>query len=394
MGIRGGLAAAAAALLVLGCASGGGDNDQRNGGASSGPVSFDIPKRAFNAVQGAVMEDLRDFPRFNAFFQLPPRSTSMDFALYRYGNYCGAGWPEGLQSRPSGQPETADQRQERHLLNISTLRNVEPPQDYIDALCFAHDYCYDVMGRDSLACDAAMLGASLETLERFYTPAQAVIEAAEGDLAARNFSAVRARFQETSEEARASVTCGNQVVDIALAFLVKPPVSAGGQNNAREAGVYASRMYRTLETYADGGNWRGYVKEKLGLQSAIGYNSDETCVFGDASRPRALTPAEFEDALEVFARHANNEALETASGFQPLRGRDVMRFVRQNWEVFAGYGQKLWVRAPRFDICRETELGDCAEQDEKMVRADWNRLSRKHLLLEARAVSDEMRTDG
>jgi hypothetical protein len=68
---------------------------------------------------------------------------SDDVRFFLYGGFCGAGHP--TQSHPVG--ASAER--------IATLAANAPPIDDIDALCYAHDLCYEYDGHDSLPCDAA-----------------------------------------------------------------------------------------------------------------------------------------------------------------------------------------------------------------------------------------------
>ena len=63
---------------------------------------------------------------------------------YHYGNFCGPGVPERVSEDPALQLEV-----------LNTL----VPMDSVDAICRAHDICYETHGRDHPGCDYAMIGA-------------------------------------------------------------------------------------------------------------------------------------------------------------------------------------------------------------------------------------------
>ncbi|WP_156776203.1 hypothetical protein [Oceanicaulis sp. HTCC2633] len=63
---------------------------------------------------------------------------------YHYGNFCGPGVPERVS--------------EDSALQLEVL-NTLVPVDGIDAICRAHDVCYETHGRDHPGCDYAMVGA-------------------------------------------------------------------------------------------------------------------------------------------------------------------------------------------------------------------------------------------
>lgn len=65
--------------------------------------------------------------------------NTADGYFYKYGNFCGAGWP----NYPEG--NTPEQ-------NIALLDGVEPLDD-IDRVCRAHDRCYFEYGADNAQCD-------------------------------------------------------------------------------------------------------------------------------------------------------------------------------------------------------------------------------------------------
>lgn len=68
-----------------------------------------------------------------------PYFQTADGYLYKYGNFCGPGWP----NYPAG--NTPQQ-------NIALLDSIEPVDD-VDRVCRAHDRCYFEFGADNPQCD-------------------------------------------------------------------------------------------------------------------------------------------------------------------------------------------------------------------------------------------------
>jgi hypothetical protein len=65
--------------------------------------------------------------------------VNLDGYAYKYGNFCGAGWP----NYPEG--NTPEQ-------NIVFLEGIQPLDD-VDRVCRAHDRCYFEYGADNAQCD-------------------------------------------------------------------------------------------------------------------------------------------------------------------------------------------------------------------------------------------------
>jgi len=63
---------------------------------------------------------------------------------FRYGKYCGAGHPYYKTSKPQSPDRIRD------------LKNDWPPDDDIDLMCYAHDMCYEQVGKHNQICDEAM----------------------------------------------------------------------------------------------------------------------------------------------------------------------------------------------------------------------------------------------
>ena len=64
--------------------------------------------------------------------------------LFAYGKYCGKGYPVD--------PENVDKKGK-----VKTLLDHWPPEDDIDALCYAHDACYEKSDYDEILCDRAFI---------------------------------------------------------------------------------------------------------------------------------------------------------------------------------------------------------------------------------------------
>lgn len=64
--------------------------------------------------------------------------------FFAYGKYCGPGYPI---LNPISTEKNA-------ILNVfEGYAKAHPPADDLDAICFAHDYCYARQGANDLACD-------------------------------------------------------------------------------------------------------------------------------------------------------------------------------------------------------------------------------------------------
>jgi hypothetical protein len=84
-----------------------------------------------------------------------PYLNTADGYFYKYGNFCGPGWP----NYPSDDPQE----------NIAFIDTLEPVDD-IDRVCRAHDRCYFEFGADNPQCDLM-----LAELLRDHSQAQLVI---------------------------------------------------------------------------------------------------------------------------------------------------------------------------------------------------------------------------
>ncbi len=67
-----------------------------------------------------------------------PYFQTADGYTYKYGNFCGPGWP----NYPDGTPQD----------KIAFLDGIEPVDD-VDRVCRAHDRCYFEFGADNAQCD-------------------------------------------------------------------------------------------------------------------------------------------------------------------------------------------------------------------------------------------------
>ncbi len=73
--------------------------------------------------------------------------------IFRYGNFCGPSLPDGLSSYDYPSEKRA---------RIGLIKGLEPV-DTVDALCKAHDLCYEINGHDDSMCDKAFMD-TLETI--------------------------------------------------------------------------------------------------------------------------------------------------------------------------------------------------------------------------------------
>lgn len=75
--------------------------------------------------------------------------------FYAYGQFCGPGYPVNYGER--GKDGRA-----------RTLKNLYPPYDDLDAICFAHDYCYTVTNTNHVTCDRVLLHMVIDYAPRFH----------------------------------------------------------------------------------------------------------------------------------------------------------------------------------------------------------------------------------
>lgn len=78
--------------------------------------------------------------------EAPPEARQRMLS-FRYGKYCGPGLPVQTASK------------DQVGVRLGVLERTWPPVDDLDALCFAHDYCFEIIGHDSAPCDDAMAEA-------------------------------------------------------------------------------------------------------------------------------------------------------------------------------------------------------------------------------------------
>ena len=81
---------------------------------------------------------------------------------FAYGHFCGAGWPPtGLERTVSETRKAWKARVKRDAgdltqdARIQILLDHVPPKDTIDALCYAHDFCYE-LSSNGVVCDMAL----------------------------------------------------------------------------------------------------------------------------------------------------------------------------------------------------------------------------------------------
>ena len=91
----------------------------------------------------------------------PAVAISKVSAGFRYGCFCGAGYPD--LHHPSGKPDQALSQAERAELAVRYL-SIKPIDD-IDAICQAHDVCWVLNGDGKLECNEG-LEESLKTFRR------------------------------------------------------------------------------------------------------------------------------------------------------------------------------------------------------------------------------------
>ncbi len=154
-----------------------------------------------------------------------------------YGRYCGPGVP--VFTAAIGETEA----------RLADLASHWPPADDLDALCYSHDYCFEMLGMDSLMCDNA-------------------IEAAFGGFAAS--------FQSSRP------ACAAQATNMAEAFRLK--VWSKGETAGRAEGLV--RGFNNLR------NLGGNDARDAALRQAFAEAGARDCNVGAAPDPAAAI-AEF-----------------------------------------------------------------------------------------------------
>lgn len=368
-----------ASTVLAGCQTTGASTPAVGG---SGAASQDVPSWLANAdkaldiyqqLEGGVLQQFTERSRLNPYFlrREPPADMSgkdaslaaagLNLKLFQYGRFCGPGVPAGLSA---GAPadETAEQRAERLQANMRKLRARGAPVDRIDYLCFAHDYCYESIGRDLDACDFPMMVSLLETSTAF--DRLAAQSQAQNDLGAQLQNAA----------------CSNLLWDMAIAFMVKPR-----QGTRVDLVGHAVRSYMLYNAAGGGDTGQDFLKTKLTNQATFGYPGD-----ADVCRlpPEAEDPAGAAVAMDDFSSYAN-----VAANFLKATGgsaNEINIGQVRNWSdarrVFENMGRGLRNEgldvmrrrtAPNpeanqreFAICIESDEA-CAETDAALATADW-----------------------
>ncbi len=335
---------------------------------------------------------------------------NLNFNLFRYATFCGPGWPDGLQP-PTGDDPQADQN--KRIENAKTLRRIYNEKgafDDIDHACFAHDMCYETIGRNTETCDFAMMATMLALASQF-----------------RDRANLATALENTTEQEDA-MECANLTVDMALAFFVKPR-----QANLLDFVVAFSRMYATYDQLS-GDTGEGFLRLKFQEQAAFGFPvGNDRCQAlpgadtASVSGQRAI--ALFENFvngdslnIEAFAATGASPIVETAAASGDAAEDERSLFDPRRFQAgVEQLGRRAVVRAmmaaertgcvgrdcgpARFDICLRSDLaesdagkgdddavdaedtppaaegeaapGGCAALDVEAVQSDWTRVNRR-----------------
>ncbi len=219
------------------------------------------------------------------------RRLNLNLNLFRYAHFCGPGWPEGLEI-----PNTDDPRenQRRRGANIARLRSKaaeKPPFDDIDYACFAHDYCYEAVGRNVEVCDYAMMATMLSLASTF-----------------RDEAAIAMAFNDAAV-VDSAMECANLTLDMALAFYVKPR-----QGSLLDFVVAAMRLYTNYARIA-GEEGEAFLERKFQEQRLYGFplGAERCQIEGDADDPRGSGL----DTIAVFESFANGASLNVKEFVTP-----------------------------------------------------------------------------
>ncbi|MGH1539143.1 MAG: hypothetical protein ACRBHB_01860 [Arenicella sp.] len=165
--------------------------------------------------------------------------------LFAYGKFCGGGHPANIgRNGIEGKPRT--------------LLGMYPPMDDVDAMCYAHDYCYELEEANNLICDDA-------------------------------FHSMIINYQ-TEIDAKG---CWNLLTDMTIAFFGKNYEKG---NNSSE--TWSSRFVQTLLGVPTAIFW-SVLKVPIKLFSADAIEG--TCNVADASSP--------ESVIDEFEVRYKNESL-------------------------------------------------------------------------------------
>ncbi len=287
------------------------------GGALRNAISL------YQSLQSGTLSQLANRPRVNPYFARrdAPLTTSADqaleraganFNLFQYGRFCGAGWPTGMTERVDG--ETGQERKARRLANLDMLHDRAGPVDHIDAICYAHDYCYDTIGRDTALCDYGMMATLFDSMARF-------------------------------EKRPGGDACANLLMDMAIAFVVKPPKAT-----RTDLVLQGVRMYQAYNEIT-GGDFDAFLQQKLRAQGLHGYpGRSEVCRLPNETDRLATT----RQVARVFANYVN--------------GADYI-----NGRVGGGAPTKGKVSF-RVCVAGDAQRQNCDDVDQAMVSAKWKKL--------------------
>ncbi|MCG8442011.1 MAG: hypothetical protein MI723_09400 [Caulobacterales bacterium] len=349
----------------------------------------------YDQLAQGVLGQMAGRSRVNPYFlrrQAPPASqfetqlshAGLNFKLFEYGRFCGPGVPGDLAAAETV-GETPEAAKTRRYYNIERLRLHGEPVDRIDELCFAHDYCYEVIDRDVDACDFPMMLTLLQTAGEFEQLA---------DAAARSNDF----FGQSQNQA-----CANLLWDMTFAFMVKP--RQGGSMDLLGHGVRTYVLYRTLE----GGAGDALLRDKLTNQAMFGYPG-KTDVCNLPEQPGGITAASRREGFINFAKFANlapmAEAIDpatlmagvsttpaatttTSSSAGGLSQDTITRLGQVGRDLF---GQMTSTASDDFGICQTPMNGDpsgCQQQDWAMVNTDWSGI-RNRIRVEALGYASQI----
>lgn len=157
--------------------------------------------------------------------------------FYAYGQYCGPG-------HPPYKGEVGVDGQVRSLLSLY------PPVDDVDALCYAHDYCYEIEEANELTCDSVFHSYTID---------------------------LQTELKEKG--------CWNLVTDLTIAFFYKN--TARGEN---ASWTFANRLVSTVVSVPFAAFWSVL---KLPAKPFLAEAEEGTCNIGNISRPLEIVK-EFE----------------------------------------------------------------------------------------------------
>jgi hypothetical protein len=126
--------------------------------------------------------------------------------FFAYGNYCGAGWP----------PPNSKKKQ---------------PLDDLDAMCFAHDSCYELTHSNSISCDDALHSMAVKYQYKFSSRG---CKSLAGDVSAAFFAKNNGKGKSASEDASTAIVSTFVGVPLGVGFKAIDSVLAFGAKDAIE----------------------------------------------------------------------------------------------------------------------------------------------------------------